>query len=128
MPAKRSVLIAGDVLLLGLLTILGFATHGETGASFIPRMGTTFLPLVLGWFMIAPWLGLFDEAVTFNFKLLWRIIPAMLFVAPLAVVLRATLLHSAALPIFALVLGGMNALGMLVWRTIYIYLFRKGNP
>ncbi|MCE9646117.1 MAG: DUF3054 family protein [Chloroflexi bacterium] len=125
MPAKKSVLITGDILLFALLTIFGFATHGETGASFIPRMGTTFLPLLLGWFLIAPWFGLLDETVTSNVKMLWRIPSAMLFVAPLAVVLRAALLHSTALPIFALVLGGMNALGMLAWRAIYIYLFRK---
>jgi hypothetical protein len=49
----------------------------------------------------------------------------MLFAAPLAVMLRAALLHGAAQPLFALILGGTNALGMLVWRGIFFLVARK---
>ena len=119
MNTKRSILISGDILSIAVLTVIGFATHGEAGTSFILRMGATFFPLVAAWCLSAPRLGLFDEEAAADPKMLWRIIPAMILAAPLAVMLRAALLHSAGQPIFALVLGGMNALGMLVWRGIY---------
>ena len=118
MSAKKKILIIGDLITLAIFTIIGFATHGEAEVTSILRMGTTFLPLGIGWSLIAPWFGLFDEQVVTNPKLLWRVLPAMLFTAPLAAILRSTMLHSAALPIFVLVLGGTNALAMLLWRAI----------
>jgi hypothetical protein len=124
MITKKSTLILGDTLTIAIITFIGFATHGEADVSFIPRMGTTFLPLLLGWFLIAPWFGLFDEQIISNPKNLWRVLLAIFFVAPLATILRSALLHSAALPIFALILGSTNGLGMLVWRGIYLLLAR----
>ncbi len=125
MLTKKFILITGDILVIAILTFIGFATHGEADVSFIPRMGAAFFPLVMGWFLIAPWLGLFDEPVVSNPKLLWRVLLAMLFVAPLATIMRSAFLHNAALPIFALVLGGTNGLGMLVWRGIYLLLAQR---
>ena len=121
---KKTILILGDILAIAILTFIGFATHGETDISYIQRMGTTFFPVLVSWFLIAPWLGLFDEQVIANPKLLWRTLLAMFFAAPLAVILRAALLHSAALPLFVLILGGSNALGMLVWRALYLLITR----
>ena len=122
---KKTILILGDILAIAILTFIGFATHGETGISYILRMGTTFFPVLVSWFLIAPWLGLFDEQAIANPKLLWRILLAMLFAAPLAVILRATLLHSAAQPLFVLILGGSNAIGMLIWRVLYLLMARR---
>jgi len=127
MLTKKTGLIIGDLITLAIFTIIGFATHGEAEVTSFLRMGTTFLPLVIGWFLIAPWFGLFDEQVTTDPKLLWRILPAMTFTAPLAAILRSTMLHSAALPIFVLVLGGSNALAMLLWRTIYFFINTQNN-
>ena len=127
MATKQKNIILGDTLAIAVLTFIGFATHGETDISFIPRMGTTFFPLLIGWFLIAPWFGLFDEQVTSNPKLLWRVLLAMFFIAPLGTILRAALLHSAALPFFALVLGSTNGLGMLAWRGIFIFFSQRNK-
>ena len=124
---KKIILILGDILTIAILTFIGFATHGEANISSIPRMATTFFPVLVSWFLIAPWLGLFDEQVIANPKLLWRILLAMVFIAPLAVILRATLLHSAVQPLFALILGGSNMLGMLVWRILYLFIARSAK-
>lgn len=122
---KKSILILGDILTHVILTIIGFATHGETSASFLPRMAASFFPVIFGWFVLAPWLGLFDETVTRNPINLLRIPLAMLFVTPLAVILRAAWLNSAGLPIFAFALGGANIIGMLVWRGLYIFIAKR---
>ena len=124
---KKSILILGDIIAIAILTFIGFATHGETDFSYIMRMGTTFFPVLVSWFLIAPWLGLFDERVIANPRLLWRILLAMFFAAPLAVILRAALLHGAAQPLFALILGGSNALGMLAWRALYLFVTKQNS-
>jgi len=122
---KKTTLILGDILAIAILTVIGFVRHGELDLLHFPRMGTTFFPMLLGWFLAATWVDLFDERVISNPQLFWRILLAMLFAAPLAVILRAALLHSVALPIFTLVLGCTNAFGMLVWRGIFFLAARK---
>ncbi len=122
---KKTILILGDIISLAILTVIGFATHGETGFSFLPRMGVIWLPMLFGWFVLSPWFGLSDEQVIISPRNLWRIILVMLFVAPLAATIRAALLGAAMLPLFPLILGGSNAIGMMVWRWIYIFIARR---
>ena len=111
MRNSKSTLITGDIIVLAVITIIGFVSHGETELSFLPRMLTTFIPLVVSWFLIAPWLGLFDK--------LWRPPLAMLLAAPMTSILRATLLNGTALPLFTLILGGSAALGLFIWRGVW---------
>ncbi len=122
---SKKLLVLGDILAIADLTIIGFVIHGEADASYLSRMGTTFFPVLIAWFLITPWFGLFEEQVITNPKNLWRVVVAVLFAAPFAVVLRAVLLNSAVLPLFVLILGGSNAIGMLIWRWIYILLTRR---
>ena len=124
MTQNRNFLILGDILAIGLVTIMGFVTHGETGLSFLPRMAATFLPLVIGWFLLAPWLGLFQDEIICNARQLWRPALTALFAAPLAAVLRGLLLNAAILPVFAIVLGAASAMGMLVWRLTWYWVSR----
>jgi hypothetical protein len=123
--SKLIFLFLGDIIVLAIITVIGFATHGETGLSLVPRMMTTFIPLVMGWFLIAPWLGLFDAHYTTTPKQLWRPPLAMFLASPMTAVLRAAMLNTVALPLFALILGGSAALGMLIWRGLYSVLGRK---
>lgn len=125
MTQNRSVLILGDILAIGLITIIGFVTHGETDVSFLPRMAATFLPLVIGWFLLAPRLGLFQDEVIYHARQLWRPALTALFAAPLAAVLRGVMLNAPVIPIFAIVLGAASALGMVMWRALYFLLNRK---
>jgi hypothetical protein len=120
MTRKQQILYTGDSLSIAALTLIGFATHGETGLSFLPRMGTLFVPLVISWFLLAPWFGLFQLPVVFDAKQLWRPALAMLFAAPLAAVLRGFLLGAPVIPIFAAVLAATSALGMVLWRSLYL--------
>lgn len=122
---KRSILILGDILAFIVLTVIGFATHGETDASFLPRMAAVFFPAVFAWFVLAPWFGLLDETVINIPRNLLRIPLAFLFVAPLAVILRGAWLNAPVLPLFALIFGSSNALGMIIWRWLYILIEKR---
>ena len=119
------MLYVGDVLALVITTLIGFATHGELKSEFLLRMVAALVPLTIAWFLLAPWFGLFQPAITSNPKQLWRPILTMIFAAPLAVVLRGLFLNAPIIPIFAIVFGATSALGMVIWRTLYFLLNRK---
>ncbi len=115
------LLILGDLLAIAIITVIGFATHGEAELSFLPRMAATFVPLAVGWFALAPALGLFDATRAGNARQLWRPALAAFFAAQSAVILRGLWLNAAVLPLFGLVLGATSALGMFVWRGIWMW-------
>lgn len=125
---KKYILILGDVLAIAIVTVIGFATHGEVAVSFLPRMAALFFPLILAWFLLAPALGVFQQGIISNPKQLWRPAWAGLFAGPLAVVLRGFLLNMPIIPIFAAILAGTFALGMVLWRGLYLLLNRKKKP
>ena len=128
---SKYILILGDVLALLIVTLTGFATHGETGLSFLPRLAAAFIPLATAWFLLAARFGLFTPTQPPPNSRIWGRCPvgtvgvAMLFAAPLAVVLRGLILNAPIIPIFAAVLSVTSALGMMVWRTLYFVFSRK---
>lgn len=122
---SKRIMILGDVLAIAIVTLIGFATHGEADLSFLPRMLAAFVPLTITWFLLSPWFGLFQQEITQSSKQLWRPVLAMLLAAPFAAVLRGLLLNAPIIPIFAVVLASTSAFGMLVWRGIYFLLKRN---
>ena len=122
---NKSILILGDILAIALLTLIGFATHGEADVSFAPRMAALFVPLSITWFLLAPALGLFKPETTSDPRHLWRPALTMIFAAPLAAVLRGFLLNAPIIPIFAAVLAVTSSLGMVIWRLIWYGLVRQ---
>lgn len=45
---RKIALVAGDVVAIAVITLVGFASHGELKISFAGRMFTTFVPLLAG--------------------------------------------------------------------------------
>lgn len=116
---SKLFLVAGDILAIAIVTVIGFVTHGEGNLSFLPRMLAAFVPLNIAWFLLSPWFGLFQTEITTSLKQLWRPALAMLLAAPFAAVLRGLILNTPIIPIFAVVLGATSAFGIVVWRGIY---------
>jgi hypothetical protein len=125
MKKYLTILILGDVLTLVIVTIVGFITHGPITLELLPRMMTTFLPLLAGWFLLAPLLRLFSPKITTNLLQLWRPLYAILLAAPLITVLRAVMLNGIALPLFVLILGSSTALGIFLWRLLFLFIQRR---
>jgi hypothetical protein len=111
-------LVIGDAITLAVVTLYGFAAHATLGTAGA-RMLTTYLPLLVAWFLIAPHLGVYNLSWAGEFRQLWRPFWAMVLAAPFAAWLRAVLLGTAVLPIFVVVLGGVSALALLGWRFLY---------
>src|SRR5215208_1267252 len=119
------ILILGDLLAIAVVMFIGFGTHGEAGLSFLPRIAAIYFPLSISWFLLAPFLGLFQKETVENPKQLWRPLLSALFAAPLAAVLRGFLLNAPVIPIFAIVLGVTTAVGMVIWRSVYLLFGRN---
>ena len=121
---QRLALLAGDVLTLALVTVLGFASHGTAGSAGA-RMLTTFVPLVVAWLLVAPHLGVFDLSRAREVRQLWRPFWAMVLAGPLAAWMRGVWLNAAILPLFVVILGGTSALSLLAWRALYVLVYRR---
>ena len=121
----KNILIVGDIIAVALITVIGFVTHGEGGLEYLPRMAAAFFPLVITWLILTPWFDLFSPEITSNVKMLWRPALAVMFAAPLALVLRGFILNAPILPIFAVVFAGTSAFGILLWRMMYLFITRR---
>ena len=120
---RRSTLVIGDAVALALVTLVGFGSHGEFSAAFLPRMAASLVPLCAGWFILAPWFGLFEEPGAA--ARLWLPAFVMLFAGPFAAVLRSIALGSTVAPSFAIVLSLTAAVALTAWRAVYVLLVRR---
>jgi hypothetical protein len=116
-------LLLGDLLTLAAVTLAGFASHHTLGTMGF-RFFSTWLPLAVGWILIAPHLGMYDLAQVKQPGHLWRPVWAMLLAAPMAAWLRGVWLQQPILPVFVAVIGCISALSLLTWRGLYILLER----
>lgn len=134
-PLSRILLIAaGDLLALLLFVLLGRRNHALSLVDLGAILATA-APLFLGWFLVAPWFGLFRAGVIEDWR---RLIPRLLlawllFGGPLALLLRALWLGRAIPagipPSFAAVTLAVTTLFLLVWRLGYLWwLSRRPTP
>ncbi len=79
-------------------------------------MLATFLSFYGAWLLIIPWLGLHTTTSSRGKDILWRIPLATIYAAPLGGWLRRLLLNAPIRPVFILVMAGVTALTMSVWR------------
>jgi hypothetical protein len=120
-------LILGDLIALTVVTLAGFASHGELNVSFLARIAAALVPLVMGWFLLAPSLGLFDEHILLFPSQLWRPTFAMFFAGPFATLLRGIVLNAPIMPSFAVVFTLTSAAALTLWRLIWMLLQRRAN-
>ena len=122
---KYPALILGDLVAIALVTLVGFASHAEFALPYIPRMAAAFVPLCIGWFVLAPWFGLYQEAVAKAASQLWRSALVMLFAGSFAAILRGVLLNAPVVPSFAIVLSTTGAVGLIIWRLLWLWFNRR---
>jgi len=123
---RKSVglLIFGDFVTIVAVTIAGFASHG-TLLSAGTRILTTFIPLVLAWFLVAPFFGLYHIVTVIEIRQLWRPLYISLIIAPLAAWFRGIMLNAPILPLFIAILCASIVVGFLIWRLIFLFLYMR---
>jgi hypothetical protein len=120
-----ALVIIGDAVCALIISLFGFVTHYGKIEGW--RWLTTYIPVLIGWFAIAPWLGNYHEKTIQKPGESWRAALAAFLAAPLAAWIRGAWLNSAILPLFVLVLGLTNALGFIIWRVILSLILRRIN-
>ena len=111
--------IAGDTLTIAAITLAGFGTHGTLVTAGV-RIWSTFLPLLAAWLLVGVHVGVFDPRNLRSPDRLWRPVWAMILAAPVFGLMRAWFLGSPVISVlFVMVIGGVGALTMLLWRGIY---------
>lgn len=124
---KSSLLWIGDVLVIGLVTAIGFATHGTLQTAGW-RFFTTFVPLTIAWWLVAFPAGLMQVSATRKLSDLWKPVWAGILTGPLAALLRSLWLGQAVVPVFTLVLTAVTSFGLLIWRCgFYLLTSRKSD-
>jgi len=108
----------GDICAIALVTVIGFASHGSLDTAGLHLL-TTFVPLLVAWYLISPFLGVYQNEIISDWRKLWRPALAMLYAAPFAAWLRAIFLDTAISWLFILVLAAVSAAGILVWRGLF---------
>ena len=117
---------AGDICAIALVTIIGFSSHGSLDTAGL-RILTTFVPMLVAWYLISPFLGVFQSDVITDWRKLWRPALAMVIAAPFAAWLRAILLDTVTSWLFILVLAAVSAAGILVWRGLFAWLMSRNR-
>ncbi|MCC7129753.1 MAG: hypothetical protein B6D39_01105 [Anaerolineae bacterium UTCFX2] len=117
---QRIVLIAGDIIVFVLVTVFGFSTHGTLGTAGL-RILAIFVPFTLAWFAVGPLMGVYRFEIVQKPAWLWVPAWATLVAAPLAILLRAIILNVPILPLFVLIMGGVSAAGILIWRGLFYW-------
>jgi hypothetical protein len=123
---KKSTLItllAGDLITLLIVTLIGFSNHQSNLSLF--RVAANYLPLALAWLVVAPWFGAYKLETATQPIHIPQLILAVLVCAPLAAVLRGMVLGSAVQTIFVVVLGLTNGLGIGIWRGLWIAFYKR---
>jgi hypothetical protein len=114
--------ILGDLLALLIISIVGFASHNE---AIDWRILTTYVPYLVAWLLIAPWLGVYQPGRTRQPLQVWRPMLAAFLAAPMAAWLRGIWLNRAILPVFILVLGLSAAFGFGIWRLAWSFISQR---
>ncbi|MDN4595376.1 DUF3054 domain-containing protein [Polycladomyces subterraneus] len=119
-------LIAGDLLVLVLFTVIGRISHSlplAVGAI----LWTTF-PFALAWLVIAPLMGLYRPDVQTRFlSVTWRVGLAVLVAAPLGSYLRGIFLGHHIIFIFYVVTTVTLLLMMWLWRWGFTWWRRQSR-
>ncbi len=114
LTSTQRTALTGDVLVLVLLTVAGFATHLTLDA--FGRMIVTAVAGLLAWAAVAPFLGAYAESTITHPGSIWRVGWAWLLAAPLATFLRAVALDRDIPWQFVLVTILVNGFVLVAWR------------
>lgn len=120
-------LIVGDTISFLVFASVGRSSHGEaSGFGAISLVFETALPFILGWLVIAPFVGAFRTDPTEPpLGLLRRSALAWLIAWPICLGLRALIRQSSIPWTFALVVFITNMLLLLAWRAVFTWVTRR---
>lgn len=125
---RRTIaLAAGDLLAFHIVTAVGLLSHSRLASlEGLIEVATIATPLAAGWFVVAPFLGLFRPAVAGRVgPALGRTALAWLLALPISLLLWALVRQKSVQWVFALVTFVTNLIALLGWRGLFAWLFGR---
>lgn len=127
--ARIATLAVGDALVFLIFAAIGRNSHGEaSGLAAIPQIVLTAAPFAIGWFIVAPFIGVFRRELADQPKAMaMRTALAWLLAWPVGLLLRWFFVDRLKTPptsagdftAFATVTFLFNMVVLLVWRVPY---------
>jgi hypothetical protein len=130
LDTRRIALLAGgDLVAFNLITAIGLASHGElTGLGALGQVVVIAAPFAIGWFAVAPFVGLFKADVACRPRgMLARVALAWLIALPIGLLLWSIIRQKQIQPAFAIVTFITNLIALLGWRGAYALLAARGR-
>jgi FlaA1/EpsC-like NDP-sugar epimerase len=116
-------LIAGDACVFLLFAAIGRASHNEANAEALLLVVQTAAPFAIGWFVIAPFFGVYRQSVISGVRpMLLRTALAWVCAWPVTLLLRWLFTQQAPPVSFALVTLAFNLLFLGIWRGLFALL------
>jgi hypothetical protein len=128
-PDRRTLfLVVGDALTFVVFAAIGRRSHGEAaGLAAVGEVLLTAAPFMAAWFLVAPWLRVFDPAVAASpCAVTGRTVLAWLIALPIGLALRALIIGRFSPPSFAIVTFLVVCVLLGGWRTTFAWLNRRG--
>lgn len=127
---RAVALVLGDVVVFLVFAAIGRRSHGEeAGLAAVLQVMTTAVPFLLGWFLVAPFIGAFRRDIQANpLKMARRTALAWLAAWPVAMLLRGLLVDHAIPPwTFWLVAFLSNTVFLQIWRLPYALITKRSK-
>jgi hypothetical protein len=118
------VLLVDDAVAIFVVTFLGLSFH-QMDAVLFERLPHTFIPYFVTWVIAAAGLQLYSNSVATQPSQLWRVPVGAAIAALPAAALRSLWLGTPLVPMFVLIMGVTVAVGLLLTRSIYAFIFGK---
>jgi hypothetical protein len=121
---RVAILAAGDLVAFNAVTAIGLLSHGElTGLESLGQMALVATPFAIGWFLIAPFAGVFRaDVVGQPRRVLPRAALAWLIALPIGLLLWSMMRQKQIQPAFAVVTFITNLVVLLGWRGMFAWL------
>lgn len=116
----------GDLCVISVLITIGLLSHNIPQPWQYPAYtASRIAPFVIGWLLVAPFFGLFDESSVRSYRAILRLIPAWICAALVGVTLRAVATSGGAGPVFFAVMAGFGLLFLCSWRIVVVTVSRR---
>lgn len=128
--SRTIALVLGDIVVFLVFAAIGRRSHGEeAGLSAVLQVVTTAVPFLLGWFLVAPFIGAFRRDIMADpLKMARRTALAWLAAWPVAMLLRGLLVDHAIPPwTFWLVAFLSNTVFLQIWRLPYALIVKRSK-
>jgi Protein of unknown function (DUF3054) len=126
---RTAALAVGDALAFMLFAAIGRASHGEaSGLSAVLQIAETAAPFMVGWFVIAPFVGAYAPAISRQPRsMVGRTALAWLIAWPIGLVLRAVIRSTSIAPTFAVITLVTVLIILLGWRGAFAWLSTRSR-